>query len=485
MRFLSALIGFLIIYTLAPSETTAADLSQVGPQASAEQIIQARGPSAEAVLHIEYATGNKQGSLHPGETDIAPDFVFVKDTFSATIFDYKLRRQIAIDSNHKTFGNISLYAMVDFREFESSHYRSQRDVLVKTGLPSSSVDIRDPFWNQQEVGIVAPDDGPINFARLVSPDGITFMIDGEDAGCYTPSTQLLSKEEMKGFARFVRETMNLHPMIVNDIVASGHLPSRISWLVINGANRTARTWHLISALQTSGTYPLDATYTPDLAPFISPARDGSEMEKLLPIMLSAVKSRLGEAARSPDEYMSAMSDALKRDAILQEYLLDSEFLLQYGNGTTACLNLLSTSTNCATAQDIADKWRHDSRTSAIIQSFETEKRDPKQAVAERDTIAHGDVADGYMFDIWAGKALAEAGDVKDALPRLSGGIQGNPYIGSFYKSLGDVYRREHAVYQAWLCYDLGRALPGETDIPNMRDIAKVEDDLFAHYPQYF
>jgi hypothetical protein len=59
------------------------------------------------------------------------------------------------------------------------------------------------------------------------------------------------------------------------------------------------------------------------------------------------------------------------------------------------------------------------------------------------------------------------------------------FVVRVFKDLGDAFSHEFAPVPTWLCYDLGRVLPGGAEAPIVRNISKIEDDLVERYPQYF
>jgi hypothetical protein len=333
---------------MAPAH--AADMSQIGPQVGAAQLIAAHGSAPEPVLRIAYnVQADPDKASHPMIVEIAPGFVFVKGP-QETLFDYKLRREIVIDEARRTFVNLSLFMMTDFRYAESYNRRMQRSMLAKLGASGMSPDIKDAFWNEQELGIVDPLDGPVSVSREPTPGGGTrFVVDNLDAAELESSDQAVSDAEMKGIAHLLREVATLHPIVTDAIVASGRVPSRLSFLVIRGGQKTETEWRLQSVERVSAAYPLPAEFNPDVA---GASTQSAEMKYLLPIMLAAVAKTYNGGPRSAESYQTMLADTLKRGDMFQNYLLDSEFALQYGQGTGACLNRTISGPACANTQDI-------------------------------------------------------------------------------------------------------------------------------------
>ncbi len=472
----------------------ATDFGAIGPQASAAQIIAAHGVTTGPVLRVVYESplGTSPVAIRYS-IDIASEYVFVKQSVAegqsvqTTLYDYQLKRIIFIDETRHAFANMSMYGTVDFRYYESYNRRTIRAVMGKAGLQAKSAEFGNPYWDQQALQIADVADGPVPIKReSTNGGGLRFIVDGENAASFEPSTESLSPSEMKGLARFLRANVTLHPAMVDAIMASGKVPSDIASLEIFGDKRTERQWKLVSVERTTGSYPLSSDNKPDLLSPDSNMKLSEPLHSLLPIMFDAIAGRYHGGPRSIADYRTALADALAHGNVLQHYALDNEFLLQYGLGTTACLNGNPAQDDCSHQQDIAQQWLADGRTHAMIDSFGPEGQgDYKSAIAQRKAIAHDDLSNPYMFDIWIGNAMTEGGDNEGALSLLPNGIRGNPYIGSFYKDLGDAFRHSFEPMEAWTCYDLGRALPGGDTKPIVVDIAKIEEFLETKYPEFF
>ena len=64
-------------------------------------------------------------------------------------------------------------------------------------------------------------------------------------------------------------------------------------------------------------------------------------------------------------------------------------------------------------------------------------------------------------------------------------MRGDPYVAGYYKDLGDLFRQSFEPAEAWLCYDLGRVLPGGPSAPVINTINGHEAQLAAKLPQFF
>lgn len=477
-------IGVGLIFSAARAE----DLASIGPQVGAAELIAAHGNATGPILRISYDTRSdaETGRL---VVDIAPDFVFVrklgaKET-GAVLYDFRLKRMISLDEIHHTFSNDSAYMMVDFKYSESFNRKMLRRVLGGLGVSKQLPQAQNPYWDQQSLGILVPnDDKAVVESKPTSRGGTEYLVDGKVAARFEPSTQTLSVEEKKGFARFLWTNDDLHPIVTDAILATGEVPAEVEARNVMGNKQTVTVWTLKSVERVTGGYPMPADYLSDLA---SPSQQLSEpLRGLLPTMLEAVSGKYNGGARSQESYRGALADALAKGNMFQYYVLDYELGLQYGTGVNACLNHWPSATDCSNAQDIARKLIADERTHAVLDTFELEQKgDFKNAIAQRSAISRDGLIDTYVVDDWLGNAMIESGDADGALSHIPIAIRGNPYVGSFYKDLGDVFERSFLPRETWICYDLARALPGGAKAPIVDGIGKKEQFLETKFPEFF
>ena len=463
----------------------AADIAAVGPQVGAAQLIAAHGNATEPVLRIVYdtVTDAEAGRLI---VDIAPDFVSVKKTSGkeagTVLYDFRLKRAISLDEAHHTFSNDSIYMMVDFRYIELFNRKMLRGVLGRLGVSKQLPQAQNPYWDQQSLSFLAPnDDKPIVDPKPTPHGGMEYLVDGTVAARFEPSAETLMPEEEKGFVRFLRNDGDLHPIVVDAILASGKIPAEIEARNVMGNKQTVSVWKLKSVERVTADYPLTADYQSDLPQ----AKLAEPLRSLLPIMLQAVAGRYGNGPRSIESYRAALADALAKNATFPYYVLDNEFALQYGMGVMGCLGHRAEATDCADVPNIVQKYRADERTMAMINTFGLEQKDVKAALLQRQAISRDGLSDPYMIDLWLGDAMTESGDTAGALSLIPNAIKGNPYVGAFYKDLGDAFERSFQPMETWLCYDLARALPAGDKAPVVDAIAKKEQFLEINYPQFF
>ncbi len=90
-----------------------------------------------------------------------------------------------------------------------------------------------------------------------------------------------------------------------------------------------------------------------------------------------------------------------------------------------------------------------------------------------------------MVDDFLANDLIQAGRPGNALPLFAAAIKANPYMPGYYKGMGDAYRHGFEPVLAWLCYDMGRSLPGSDKTSVMSAMNDYEAELAKKYPQFF
>ena len=185
--------------------------------------------------------------------------------------------------------------------------------------------------------------------------------------------------------------------------------------------------------------------------------------------------------RSAADYRAAIEAAFAQGRNFQAALTAFEFILQYGQSAAGC----APSTNCHTLKDVFAAAQSDPRGPALFSALDARNDGKEAAVAVLRAMPRDGLDNPYVLDDFLANDQAATGHGEAAAPLFAAAIKGNPYIGGYYKDLGDFLRFSFEPDAAWLCYDLGRALPGGSDAPVISTMNTYEADLAAHYPDFF
>jgi hypothetical protein len=463
---LAALLG------LFPTAGAAADFAKIGPQATVADIIGQRPSTGLAVLKLQFAE-NRNGEAHALRIGIGADFVVIDDGTLRTILDCRLRRRIVADASRKTFANGSLYALVDFFSRETLNRLYQRNLVRRA--TGSTASLGSPFWSQSELHLVAAEDEQVPIDRNTGSDGVTHVVVGkEEVASFAPSDETLSPVEAAGLSHVLLIYTSLHPAIVKAIIESGRLPRTFSYAISRSGRRGEDSWTLTKAERITANYPLPADYKPDVD-ITTPS-----VRTVLPRVLDAIAHR--NAPRPLAAYREDIARAHNAKQGVQTYLIGTEALLQYGEAAFAC----GAPDPCKTREALAAVWNGDTSVAPLRQASEAEARgDLKTALSLRLSVSRHGLSDAYVLDDLIGNTYAEMGDFESALKYLPLAVEGNPFVASFYKDLGDVFLGDYNSFDAWILYDLARALPGGETAPVIDSVTENEKALAKAYPQFF
>jgi hypothetical protein len=406
--------------------------------------------------------------------DFASDYMLVRGGGRATLYDYKLRRVLNLNEQTHSFGNDSLYANADFRMVERYNRRMLRAVVAKIGKADA---LADAYWDESELHVVDPRDPAVAAQRQAAPDGaVRFIYKNAEVASFATSDQNLSPEERTGLRRLLMETSNLHPVAIAALIETGRVPKRLSFALPPARKKGAEVWVLQSASRLTTAYPLTSAYTAE--PLTK--RQALSEAGVLPVMLEAGRGSKG--LRTPAQYHAAIGDALARKAGLQAALLGLEGSEQYGERAFDCSGGQA---GCHSLKEIFTEGQNDARVGVVVRALGAGQTDRAKALAAMRGLRRDDVTNGYVIDDFAGNMMVEEGNHRDALPLIANAVRGNPYVAGYYKDMGDLFRTSFDSASAWICYDLGRVLPGGASAPVIDNINQYETKLASDFPQFF
>ncbi|MBX3504903.1 MAG: hypothetical protein KF895_05450 [Parvibaculum sp.] len=475
--------------TGAAGSTFASQPSVVGPQRTATELREAHGPISPTGFRIVYESVTDGGSKEQVTLTLAEDFIETAREAHFRLIDFKLRRSIRIDRSKRSFENYSLYGEIAFRAYEMQNRQHLRRTLESMNVndPPSSVN---PFWAAVELRVpdrTAPD---AIASRRDDGDIVRFSYGGSEVSSFTLSTTQVPVALRKRFVQGMREVTSVHPAILDAMTSGGTVPQEIAYVrAKNSGGFKYTTLVLISAGPVTPSYPLPADFKADIRPdrAVAPLeRPGAKiLRELMPVMLDAVAGRHGSGPQSVSNYKSAIDNAMRAGQSFQALALALELSLQYGDNLSTCP---SSETACHPFGKIVQAAERDPNGRALLHSFRIEQSDPAAATRERESIDTSLLSNGYLVGAFIANGLNAQGTRPEDARRLHrDAILGNPYVGSFYKDIGDHFTYSFEIPTAWLFYDLGRALPGRNQAESdpLARVDSIEKRLSADFPEFF
>jgi hypothetical protein len=470
-------IALQVCFSIAAN---AANAPTIGPQANAEQVRAAR-PETVAATRLVFDEQRDGATPTVTTVVIADDFLQMINGTRETIYDFKLKRVISIDSNTRRFSGNSLYAAVAFRAFE----RRNRSMLGATLRGGALPDALKPFWVESQLGITDPTQPRPAIETQKSADGsLSFRFEGTEVVRFVPSAQAVLGAERSRFARASRYFIQVHPMVLDQILATGLVPGSLTYVGIAGPTKVKVTLTLRSIDRLDVAFPLPADFASEVLRSEPADTLGTTLNGIVPQMLLAVATQYGTGPRSIADYRTMIGDAVNRGDLFQAVLLEFELMLQHGQQSVLCADAPATP-RCYSIRDVAEAARGDARAQAFLQALEVEARNPSRAIELRQGIGRTGLSNTAALDIMLANTLSQSAKHGDALPLFVAAIRANPYVASFYKDIGDHFLRDYRMDLAWLCFDLGRMLPGADATGNFQAVDQLEQQLASQNPLFF
>jgi hypothetical protein len=468
---------------LAPAGVLARELA--GPQLGAAALRVAREAAPGPLLRLDFELHRGEAPPTPLTALVAADYVDIVEPGREVLYDFRLRRRLDIDRSGRTFANFSLYGEVAARRFQL-YKRVELGRMFAAQSHQDELPLAlQRFWLEADVGL-ATSAKPLPITRQVLADGAArYGFEGRDVALFQPSRYTVPAALQRSFARFLRFELPIHPDILSVITLDGRLPQRLVVLALADGALHPLGLLLKSATHLEADYPLPASFA--LQPLAGEATDAetSSLRGLLSTMIDAASSHVGRPPRSLADYRRAADQALQQGRGFAAMLLVSEAALQYGPIAGDCSSGLGWAARCRRGDELNRVLAKDPRAALFYKAQTAPSRDPAAVIAELRGLKRDDVADDYVVDAFLADRLSTAGQRQAAMGAFALALAGNPYLAGVYKELGDHYLRAARSDLAWICYDLGRSLPGRRGDDALAAVDAIEDDLASTYPAFF
>ena len=483
-RWPGAALVALVLWLL-PAAGWSAEIA--GPQVSAEQLRAARhaAPGPQLRLVFDFHQGNSAPA--PLSVLLGTDYIDIAEGGRETLYDFRLRRRLNLDRTTRSFANFSLYGDVAFRRFELGKRQDLAEMFGGGSAEDPLPLALQPFWVESDVGLAGGAKNPPAIRQDTLPDGaVRFRLGEEEVALFAPAALALPAELRRSFGRFLRYRLPLHPDILRAIETDGRIPQRLVLVGVDNGERRPTGLVLRSATRFSGgDYPLPADFAG--RPLAGQASDGEAMSLrgLLPVMLDAAEERRGKP-RPLGDYQRAIDQALNRGRGFAAALLLAEAALQYGIAAADCSQGAGWGAPCHGAEELGRRLAGDPRAALFYRAQTAEPKDDPAAAAKLwEDLKHDDMPNGYVVDAFLADRLSAAGHRDAAMGAFARALDGNPYLAGVYKELGDHFLRASRTDLAWLCYDLGRALPGRSAGDPLAQVDALEAEMASSYRDFF
>jgi len=470
-------LALLLFASAAAAETA-------GPQLDSTVLRAKRGgqPGPALRLAFDFRHGDAPGV--PLTVQIGTDYIDVVEGGRETLYDFRLKRRLMLDRAQRVFANLSLYGDLAFRRFEVGKRLTLSAMVDESpggvGRPLSVT----PFWIESDLGMrIGAKDLPEVVEDTLASGAIRFRAAGQEVALFAPANEAVPAAVRDSYGRFLRLRLPLHPDIAAAILRDGRVPKRLVFVTVSGYDRHPAGLVLTKSVRLDGDYPLPVGL--ELRPLAGQAEDEEalSLRGLLPLMLEAVAGKRSSVTRTLTDYRRAVDQGLRDRKDFAAALLLAEMTLQYGPTASDC----STGPGgapCHDAYELGLRFARDPRAAQLYRAQTMEGNDQAEASRLWETLRHDDVPGGYIVDVFLGDRLSASGHRQEAMGAFGKALQANPTLTGIYKKLGDHFLRASRTDLAWLCYDLGRALPVAGSDGPLAEVGELEQKLEAQFPEF-
>lgn len=466
---------------LGAARAPAADLA-ANPTLLPKTLVALRGEQRDLTqLRLVFDRAVDGVATAPLKVWLGADYFATIDGTRLSITDLRLQRRFVVDRKDNSLVNLSLYGDVMFRRIEVLRRQQIAAALTKEAShPDVPLGLQ-RFWIESELGIAATGT-PLEADVTQDGTATRFRWDGQEVAVVVPGTDAIPGDVARSYRTFLHRTLPLQPSIADWLGQRGTVPSRIDFV----SEATGKAQHVALRLRRARMIDSDFPLPPHLTLVLLPSGekdpDVALMRKMLPTIDAAITqpaTQSREAAIAADRALidRDFADGRKFAAALGL----AELALRWGRDATAC----DDGGACRDKSEIDRLLRDDPRSIVMFQATALQQREPAKALALWRALDRSDLPNPYMIDVFLAPLLSESGDRAGAAQSFAAAFAGDPRLPLLYRELGDHFTRASRLDLAWLCYDLGRALPGRTPPDALSAIDTVEQKLAETYPYLF
>jgi hypothetical protein len=460
----------------------------IGPQSSSDQIRAARPLDAAPALVFDVertVTGEGPAPKVTHETvTLAPSFIFVAGEEASSLDDRTLCRALSWSKAKPALENVSCFAVPAFRLYESAN----RSMLAKIIAGMA-------YWDEVELGVQQQPNDPL--ARRTNGDVAEYRL-GKDVvvRISQPGTSL-SADEAALLTRYLALHTQLHPQPRRDVAKARTLPARIEFATFNHRSvHGLETLVISNVRREQAAYPLPAGLPSALN---EEAKGDSPRARGLNAALLAIAGRFGMAKPAEPELIERIDQAVQAHQPMTGLMLFFELSQQYQG------KLLGGSDPAGLArirQDLQE-IRQDPDAGKFLDASNLagDSAAPGDRQAAARYLAGARALDALPFGTFRYVTFANlvrysADSAKwdpailKAMPQplvdnYWTHIAAYPWASNAYKDAGDTYFAGYDTWDAWIAFDLGRAVDPESATATMSEIANMEAQLRSAAPDFF
>lgn len=463
--------------------------AHAAPYWSSDQVRIARPTAASQMLNFdmrfERTEGDKPASVELSSVSLAQDFNHLMSGDAHKLDDFRLCETLTWQAGAATVDSNSCHAFPTFLVYELQN----RLALTKIVASAPGAD-SDPAWNEADMGLSLRPGAPLKVVR--KGDATEYRLGDTLVASVSGDAGRASPEEMRRLVRLLARHVPMHPQVRQAIGARTTLPARIELHSrVVGAVPTRQVVTISNARRVSAEYPLPTGLGSSLRASIDDTRRGKGVARALAVIDSGGKD-------APPPLQTLIRDMQQTKAPLETMTLFLNITQQYPAAFRPGPD--------DSREKIMPKLRQAMTDHETLLLFAANDLAGDQAAkGDREAagrfLANARKMDAMQFGTfryvtYANLALnspsSETWDpaIRSAMPNPITDnywvhISAYPWAGNTYGDLGGAYTGLYETGQAWIAYDLGRAVDPQWRLGVLGNIEKLERRLTRDFPDFY
>ena len=489
----------------------AADVKAL-PYWTSDQVRAARSlePSQALVFDIQETDFGSPGppKAQSETVTLAPSFIYVAGPDDNVVEDRSLCRSLSWSTQRRLLRNDSCFAGAALRAYEIAN----RDLLAKMLRGALKADsahnpLSDAYWNEAELGVEREAHEPLQ--RRALADGAEYDLGRRPVIRISGVSSAITPEETQRFVRFLALRSHLHPQARHDLANTGSLPRSLQFQVHGPKGEAEWDSMVISNVRrVQVAYPLPSGLASELGEEI--ARADSPRTRALHEVALAIEGRSTIVKPRAQDLVAAMTAAVRSRHMIEGLFDFLGLSQQYGiwlatGAGQSALPEVKADLAAIFADDAAARFMNVTNLAG---------GEGGKSAADREAAARYLATvnlDGLPFATFRyltfANLVAGSGDTSRWDPAIFKAmpsplvdnywvhIAAYPWASNAYKDVGDYYLRGYQTPDAWIAYDLGRAVdpdwrqtptpPNASAVAPIYTVSGLEDQLRSDFPDFF
>lgn len=479
-RALAAVVAAVLLPTAA--------WGQAYPHWSSDQVRAARPLAAEPALSFDVRTtttrADRAAETVTRTVTLAASFTDIATGGAHTLEDHDLCRTLAWSSAAAVMENASCYAAPGFRVYELGNRAKIAEVLRTTDAKAV---MQEPYWYESELGLQVEAGDPAKARKTGA--GVEYRLGDTVVARVEGAVGPLSAEELRWLNRYLARQAPVHPQVRRGVAQGGVLPERVE-TVYGQIAKNSQVLVFSNLRRGAVAYPLPA----DLGAAIrEAARTGKDARAAA---LRTTLAALDGQPVAPKPTLRALVDRIRVGRPMAAYMAFNNLTQQYGAalqgpGGEALLAEIRPPVLAALRDPDVARFHTASGLAGDA------KMAGDRAAAAR-YLAGASALDAIPFGTFRYVTYANLreGSQADGAPepgmpsrRVDNywlHLAAYPWAANAWNDLGDAYLGAYETPDAWLAYDLGRAIDPDWRSSIMAAIAdRLETSLRRRAPDFF